>query len=396
MRARRHPLRGILSASTTGIVMRRVRSVLSAVGIAVGIAAMVAVVGISESSRARLLATLDRLGTNLLRVSPGQSFLGEEAELPKTASAMIGRIAPVQAVASVRLLDATVRRTHLIDEAETGGISVVAADVSLIRTLGGRVADGSFLNEATSRYPAVVLGSEAAERLGIRDLAGDVRVLINGRWFTVVGILAPLTLAPELDRSAIIGYGAAARFLGEESRSPSTIYVRANPDHLDAVRGVLGATANPSNPEEVAVERPSDALAARAAARVAFTSLLLGLGAVALLVGGIGIANTMIVSVLERRQEIGLRRALGATAGHIWGQFSVEALLLSAGGGAVGVAVGAGVTAIYALNRDWALSIPPWVLVGGVATALVVGAIAGLYPAIRAARLSPSEALRST
>jgi putative ABC transport system permease protein len=383
----------VIRVGAIGLRTRRLRAALSALGIAIGIASMVSVLGISESSRSDLISTLDRLGTNLLRAAPGQTIFGEDAKLPEDAARMIGRIGPVEAVSSVETVDATVRRTGYIDEEETGGISVDAVDLNLLSTLGGRLRRGVFLNAATERYPAVVLGSVAVERLGI-DRVG-VNVWLGGGWFTVVGIVEPLELAPDLDRAALIGL-PIAKLLFDADGSASTIYVRAQPGDLDDVRSVLAATANPEHPEEVEVSRPSDALEARAAAKTAFTSLFLGLGAVALLVGGVGIANVMVISVLERRSEIGLRRALGATRGHIRLQFLTESLILAGVGGAAGIVLGTIITVVYASNRGWDSALPWYVPFGGITAALAIGAVAGLYPAMRAARLAPTEALRST
>jgi len=382
----------VLRTGSLGLRTRRLRAALSALGIAIGIASMVAVLGISESSKADLLAQLDELGTNLLRVAPGESFFGDDTQLPESAPGMLGRVAGVQRVAAVRDLGLTVRRNDLVDAEETGGIAVAAADRTLAETVAARMRSGRFLDAATARYPTVVLGSGAADQLGIDD-AGS-RVFIGGRWFTVIGILEPVALAPALDSSVLIGFDAAARWFQEE-RDASTIYVRADPDAIaSGMRDVLGASANPERAEEVDVSRPSDALEARAAAKTAFTSLFLGLGAVALLVGGVGIANVMVISVLERRSEVGLRRALGATRRHVGAQFACESLLLAAAGGAVGVALGALVTAGYAQSRGWTTVVPPAALAGGLAAALVIGAVAGVYPALRAARLSPTDALR--
>jgi putative ABC transport system permease protein len=382
----------VLRVGGVGLRTRRLRAALSALGIAIGIAAMVAVLGISESSKSDLISTLDRLGTNLLRVAPGQTVFGEDAELPVQAGPMIGRVGPVESVSAVEGVDATVRRTNYIPEEETGGISAMASSVNLLTTLGATVRSGVYLDAAKARYPNVVLGSKAAERLGI-DRPG-VAVWIGGQWFTVIGILDPVELAPDLDSAALIGL-PIAKELFDADGAASTIYVRADPDDIEDVRGVLGATANPEHPEEVDVSRPSDVLEARAAAKTAFTSLFLGLGAVALLVGGVGIANVMVISVLERRSEIGLRRALGATRGHIRLQFLTESLFLAGLGGAVGVVLGTIITVVYASNRGWSTVVPWYVPAGGVAAALAIGAVAGLYPAMRAARLAPTEALRT-
>ncbi len=380
---------------TIGLRARRLRTLLTSLGVAIGIAAMVAVVGISASSRADLLAELDRLGTNLLQVAPGSDPFGEEATLPTAAPAMIRRIGPVESAAATRNVDGvSVRRTDRIPEERTSGINVVATEPTLLETVGGTVADGAFLNEATATQPAVVLGSEAATRLGIDDLRGDPLVDIGGQWFRVVGILDKVPLGPDIDRAALVGYPAAQELFGIDE-APSAVRVRVDPDQVEAVRSVLGATANPESPDEVSVTRPSDALAAKAQADDTLTALLVGLGAVALLVGGVGIANVMVISVLERRAEVGVRRALGATRRHVAAQFLVESVLLAFLGGVLGLAIGTAVTAGYAHARDWTLAVPVGGLLAGVGASLLVGAVAGLYPAARASRLAPAEAVRS-
>ncbi|GGM60293.1 ABC transporter permease [Micromonospora sonchi] len=388
----RMPAADIVRVGGVGLRTRPLRAFLSALGIAIGIAAMIAVVGISSSSRAELDRTLAALGTNLLTVSPGRTLFGGDAQLPLEAVAMIKRIGPVTRATATGQLAGNVYRTDRIPVAETGGIAVRAAQLSLLETVGIEVASGTWLNEATARYPAVVLGATAAERLGLSAAGPDVQVWLGGRWFTVAGILAPAPLAPELDSSALIGWEVAASHLGFDGH-PTTVYTRAEANQVEAVRAVLGATANPEAPNEVDVSRPSDALAAAQATDETFTALLLGLGAVALLVGGVGVANTMVISVLERRAEIGLRRSLGATRGQIRTQFLSESLLLSALGGTGGVLLGILVTAGYALSQDWPAVVPAWATLGGVVATLVIGGLAGLYPAIRASRLAPTEAL---
>ncbi|MFC4051949.1 ABC transporter permease [Actinomadura syzygii] len=380
----------VLRVGLGGLRSRPTRVVLSALGIAIGIATMVAVIGISSSSKADLLRRLDRLGTNLLTAAPGDTLFGGKAALPETAPEMVRRIGPVTAVGATGSVDATVRRTDRIPKEVTQGIAVQAATTDLLGTLDVGMAGGRWLNAGTERYPGVVLGAEAARRLGV-DRAGG-QVWIGGRWFVVLGVLRPAELAPEIDRSALVGWDAARRHLGFDGH-PTTIYERSADGAVADVRAVLARTVNPEHPEEVEVSRPSDALEAKAAAAGAFTGLLLGLGAVALLVGGVGVANTMVISVLERRREIGLRRSLGATRGQVRTQFLTESLLLSAFGGAAGVVLGAVVTAGFALWRGWPPVIPVWALGGALAATLAIGTAAGLYPAMRAARLPPTLAL---
>lgn len=373
---------------------RRMRTLLSALGVTIGIASMVAVLGLSESSRADLHTQIEKLGTNLLTLQAGSGFGAGDATLPNDVTSAIARIGPIENVTGVVTLTDTVLRNTEVNADATGGVQAVAADLNLLDTLNSSVADGVWLNEATSHYPAVVLGATAAERLGVTTVADGQQILIGGKRFTVVGILNSFPLAADLDRSAIIGTQAAADYL-DADLSPSTVYVTTVPTFVEDVRSVLAATADPENPEEVEVTRPSDALEAQNAANNAFTALFLGLGAVALLVGGVGIANVMIMGVVERRAEIGLRRALGATRGHIRDQFLIESLMLAGLGGVAGVGLGALATFAYATTQGWKTVIPPIALGGGLGGALIIGAIAGLYPAMRAAALSPTEALRS-
>ena len=392
-RSRLRPV-DILRVGALGLRTRRLRTGLSTLGVAIGIAAMVGVLGLSASSREELQTRIRALGTNLLEVQAGQGFGRGDQTLPADAVSMVSRIGPVTAVSSIATVDATVRRTDAISEGINGGITVFAADSGLLTTLNASLADGKWLDGATSTYPAVVLGSIAAQTLGIVDVADGLRVRIGDDWFAVIGILNPVAAAEGLDRGAIIGIGAAQTYVVGDDIAPERIYVRTEDGAIDTVRAVLPPTVNPQTPEEVEATRPSDALAAEDAASTAFTSLFLGLGAVALLVGGIGIANVMVIAVIERRSEIGLRRALGATKAHIRRQFLTEAVMLAGAGGVVGVGLGAGLTALYASTKHWKVVVPPIAIGGGVIAALAIGAIAGLYPAARAARLPPTEALR--
>jgi len=380
--------------ASVGLRTRRGRAALSALGIAIGVAAIVAVLGLSSSSQAGLLEEIERLGTNLLVVTNGQSFAGNTAELPLAAPAMIARIYPVEHVAQTGKVSGSVYRTPLIPSVETNALEIHAASLNLLRALNIPVTQGRYLNAATATEPVAVLGPAAAQRLGIDRIYQGERIWLDDQWFYPVGIIGSSTLTPELEDDVLVGFPAAKRYLGFNGH-PNTIYVRVQDSQVTAVQSVLADTANPEAPNEVDVSLPSATLQARAKTQSALNGLFLGLGAVALLVGAVGVANIMIISVLERRSEIGLRRALGATRGQIRAQFLSEAILLSLGGGAAGILAGIAATAVYAATKHWTVVIPTLAWAGGFGAALLIGALAGLLPAIRAARLSPTEALRS-
>jgi putative ABC transport system permease protein len=393
-----------LRVASVGLRARPLRAALSALGIAIGTAAIVAVLGLSSSSQAGLLAEIGRLGTNLLTVEAGQRLTGGPAKLPVDAPGRITLLHDVQSLAYTGLMkDEKVYRSSLIPAANSGGLEVRASSLNLLPVLGTGVARGRWLNAGTAREPVAVLGAVAAERLGVDRVHADQRIWLGGRWFNVAGILEPSPLATDIDTSALVGYPAARRYLGyvsiaqgeQTAGPPSTIYVRTATGHEAAVQALLAPTANPEAPDEVNVSQPSDVLTARAAAAGAFDSLFLGLGIVALIVGAVGVANIMIISVLERRSEIGLRRALGATRSQIRTQFLAESILLALIGGVVGVLAGIAATAVYAGSKHWAIVIPVEAWSGGIVSAILIGAFAGLMPAVRASRMPPTVALRT-
>ena len=384
---------------SVGLRTRRGRAVLSALGISIGVAAVVAVLGLSSSSAAGLIAQINQLGTNLLVVTNGTGVLGNSEELPLAAPAMIRRIAPVYAVASTASLSGggnglAAYRNPLVPSIQTNALSVQAASLNLPATVGTHIVSGVWLNAATAREPVAVLGAATAARLGIDRVFPGERIWVDDQWLYVAGILAPAALAPDIDSAVLVGFPVAEKLYGFDGH-PTTVYVRSVTDETAAVYGVLAATTSPEHPDAVNVSQPSNGLVAEIDAKSALNSLFLGLGAVALLVGGVGVANIMVISVLERRSEIGLRRALGATRGQIRLQFLCEALLLALAGGAAGVALGIAATAVYAHTRGWAVSVPALAWLAGLGSALVIGAVSGLYPAMRASRLSPTEALRT-
>jgi putative ABC transport system permease protein len=397
-------LRDGLRVASVGLRARPLRAALSALGIAIGTAAIVGVLGLSSSSQAGLIAEINRLGTNLLTVEAGQTLTGGPAQLPREAPARLTLLDSVDRVAGTALMkDKYVYRSSMMPLAQTGGLQVRATGLNLLSVLGTGIARGNWLNAGTAREPVAVLGAVAAGQLGIARVHPDQRIWLGGQWFNIAGILNPSPLTPDIDVSALIGYPAARTFLGyvsvvrgeKKTGPPTTIYIRAATGHEAAAQALLAQTADPEAPNEAAVSQPSDVLTARAAAAGAFDSLFLALGAVALIVGAVGVANIMIISVLERRSEIGLRRALGATKGQIRTQFLAESILLASIGGVVGVLAGAAATAVYASSKNWAIVIPAEAWSGGIASAILIGAFAGLMPAVRASRMPPTVALRT-
>jgi putative ABC transport system permease protein len=380
--------------ATVGLRTRKLRAGLSAVGIAIGVTAVVAVLGLSSSASAGLQNEISALGTNLLVVENGQNLAGQTVELPRTAPATIAAMDGVTQVQQTGTVTGDVYANPLIPTINTNAIGIDAASLGLPTILRTAMAEGDYLNAATAQEPVCVLGAAAAQRLGIDRVYTGERIWADNMWLYVAGILKPAVLAPNIDSSVLVGFPAAQRYLSFNG-NPSTIYLRAQTNQVNTVYNLLGATANPQNPSQVDVSQPSSALVAQADAEGAFDDLFLGLGAVALLVGAVGVANIMIISVLERRSEIGLRRALGATKGHIRTQFLAEAILLTLIGGTAGVVAGALSTAIYASTKHELVVVPALAWGGGISATIVIGALAGLWPALRAARLSPTQALWS-
>ena len=385
--------RDLFFVAVYGVKARKGRAALTSIGIGIGIAAIVAVSGIAASGSADLLSTLESLGTNLVKASPQAGFFGTQEELPEGVIGMVERIGPVEEVTSTTQTDLLVRRSNFISEFEGGGISTIVTSSELLNVIGGNLSEGRFIKDGLSDLPVTVLGNVTAKRLGITNLSKPTKILIDDEWFGVIGIVEELKIHPDLDRSVFIGYGAAKK-LFDIDKEPTTIYLRANPTFIEDVVEVIAPSMNPENPDQVEVSRPSDALEAQQAVEASFTNLLLGLGSVALLVGGVAIANVMVMSVLERRMEIGVRRSIGATRREIRYQFLLESILLSGIGGMVGVVLGSLITLAYTNYTNIVFSIPVWQIFGAVLLALLIGAISGVYPAIKASKIQPAEAVR--
>ncbi|WP_343241809.1 MULTISPECIES: ABC transporter permease [unclassified Streptomyces] len=388
----------LLRLGLIGIHTRRMRAALSALGISIGIATMIVVTGIPASSQKALDAELTALGTDRLQaVADSQASNGRPVAFPAESVAMVRRIGPVKAVTAVANTHAVVRRTDRQGPLDASGLTVLAAQSNLLDLVNAQVRSGRYLSEATGTIPTAVLGTVAAARLGFPDPRpgeSPPLVLINDRWFSVIGILRTVPLAPEIDRAVMIGWESAHTALGFDRR-PTQLFIQAQEAAIEDVHAVLPATIDPLSPSQVLVSRPSDALAAKRSTEATFSGLFIGLAGVALLVGGIGVANTMVISVLERRREIGLRRALGANRGQIRSQFLTESIVLSGLGGLAGIIFGVLGTIGYAAYEDWPPVVPLPAVSAGLCGAVLVGIVAGVYPAVRASRLSPTAALAS-
>ncbi|MFJ6568968.1 ABC transporter permease [Streptomyces sp. NPDC091292] len=386
----------ILSLGLMGIRTRKVRAALSALGISIGIATLIVVTGIPASSRQALMSELSALGTDMLQTVPVRQ--DPPVLLPPESVDMAARIGPVTVASAVANTHAEVFRNDRAAAGDHTGLTVLASKLNLLQAINAEVGSGRFLSADTEKFPTAVLGSAAASRLGIPEItAGQPapQIYIDRRWFTVVGTLEKTPLSPDIDRSVLVGWDAA-RGLRQFDGHPTVLYVKAEESQIEAVREVLPATINPELPGLVQVSRPTDALAAKRATENSFSAIFLGLAGVALLVGGIGVANTMVISVLERRREIGLRRALGANRGQIRGQFLTESVILSALGGIAGTLLGVLATVGYATHQGWQPVIPVTSVTAGFGGAVVIGMLAGVYPSVRAARLTPTEALATT
>lgn len=385
----------LLRTAWLGVASRPQRTALASLGVALGIASLTALTGAAASNQAQLLADLDRMGANLAIVTATPGPDDVPVPLPHTAPERIQRVDGVADVGVFETApeDVHVYRTDLVPATETNGLQVAVARPDVLRAIEATLASGRWFDDATRALPVTVLGRTAADRLGITT-PGD-RVWIGGHWYGVIGILDSAGLATEIDTAAILGdRWVRNSFDATDVGDLSAIYVRAEPGRIDQIADTLPSAASPGSPF-VTVNTLTELADARTTADDSLNTLGFALAGIALLVGAVGIANTMVVTVLERRGEIGLRRSLGARSVHIAVQFLTEAATLALIGGVAGLALGATAATIVAAVSRQPVVIPAEVAAVSPGIAVLVGALAGLAPALRAARLSPTLALRA-
>ncbi|KAA8820560.1 ABC transporter permease [Bifidobacterium rousetti] len=386
----------LMHTAWIGATGRISRTVLAALGIALGVAAYVALSGIAASNQAALLARLDALGANLQVVSPGRDAAQQPVPLPAYAPETIARQPQVEQVGVFDTAPENVRifKNEFVPKSNGNALTLTVMRPGALDAVGATIAQGHGIDENNQHLPVAILGSEAAYRLGVTTV-GD-RILIDDAWYGVVGILAPAPQAQNLDPSVIIGSTQAKASHPDQAETIgqiSAIYVRTKPGDAETLRRMLAHAANLAG-ANVSVNASADLSEARNTTDDSLNTLGLMIGAIALAVGGMSIANMMIVTVMERRGEIGLRRALGATPGAIRMQFVTEAAMLSAFGGLAGITLGAGTAFGFAIWAGQPAVLEWGTLPAAWGAAVLVGALAGIYPASRAARLTPTAALR--
>jgi putative ABC transport system permease protein len=389
--------RDLVSVAIGGLLARKVRTLLLLMGPVIGVAAIVAAVGLTDSAKGDLKRKVAQLGTNLITATAASSFGSQKPKLPADAVKRAEQVDTVEKVSAVvQLTDITVSPYEKARKKyETTPIPVLAADTRLPYVLEVPMVSGRWISRADAQLASrsVVIGSGLANEIGY--LPGENRTIdLAGRQYGVIGILGKVELDPTLDNAAFIPFAAADDDFVKEDIKPTKLYVRSADGTEQATADTLRTAISLGGPDEVGTEIQAEALQLAAQSDKQLQLIVASMGLLAIIVGGIGIANVMSISVIQRSTEIGIRRALGHTRRTIAQQFLLEAMVVGFLGGILGVVVGALAILIGVWISGWVFVLQRWIPPAGIILAMVVSIVAGLYPARRAAKLEPLETLR--
>jgi macrolide transport system ATP-binding/permease protein len=400
----RMAVRDLISESIAGIFARPGRTALTVLGTVLGISALVATLGVARTAGNQIVGRFDELAATSVVVTNERGFFGgggARVAIPADAEQRLTRLNGVVAAGafgSVDVAGALVRSVPIPDPlAQTEfQMTVYASSPGLLEAVRGELITGRFFDSGHSERgdQVVVLGIGAAQRLNVTRVDQQPVVFIGQSPYVVIGILGDVGRQPALLNGLIIPEGTARRIYQYPSASTVQIEVEIGAATLIAEQAPIAL--HPDEPALLQVQKPPEPDDLRSDVEGDVNALFLVLGGVSLLVGAIGIANVTLVSVLERVGEIGLRRALGAARRHIAAQFLVESTVMGLVGGVIGASLGTLVVVGISAARTWTPVLDPWMPLAAPIIGGVTGLLAGLYPALRAARLEPVEALRSS
>ena len=389
--------RDLVGVAFSGLVARKMRTALLLLGPMIGVAAIIAAVGLTDSAKGDLKRKVAELGTNLIEATAASSFGTSDPTLPEDAVERARTVVDVESVSAVvELTNVVVTPYEAVREFfETVPVPVLAADDALPAVLEVPLVSGRWIDEfdEVSGARSAVIGIGLAREFEV--LPGEVRSIVLGdHEYAVVGVLDSVELEPAFDNAVFIPFSAADEDFVADDILQNKLYVRAREGTEDTTAEALKVAVNLGGPDEISTELKSEALELASQSDRQLQLIVVAMGLLAIVVGGIGIANVMSISVIQRSAEIGIRRALGHTRGTIAAQFLLEAVVVGVLGGILGVAVGVAAIGVGVVAAGWVFTLQPILVPAGIAIAVVISVFAGLSPAVRAARLEPLETLR--
>lgn len=401
-KSRRLSFPDLLGESLAALVARPGRSSLTGLGTVLGVAALVATLGVSQSAAAQIGFELDALRPTSVSAAiraPVDQSIQVSRSLPNDAVARAQRLNGVIAAATITevLVDAfATAHPNTAEEASDGSaIQVFAISSTLMDVIDGQLTNGIFLDlldDSTAR-PVAVLGPLTAQRLNMAIVNQQPAFFVGTRPLNVIGILRDKNLPEGLADAVLISHPTAKDMFGWDLTS--RLLIRTEIGAAQHVASEIRIALSPDAPENIEVLVPREPRAVRTAVEDQVDLLIAILGGIGLLIGGLGIANVTLVSVLERTNEIGVRRALGARRSQIALQFLAESAVLGGAGGALGSSLGVGTIVTIAASRHWVPVMEAWIPFSAPLGGVVIGLLAGLYPALRAASMDAARAIRS-